>query len=93
MQSFLAEIVSRGYHVYCSNSWKTLVIHQPVQVSIETNAISKAYDPYCCQIVITWRDWVGVVKVDHIPHKLLQFIYYFLQEGGSATVTVVSIQY
>ena len=27
---FLAKIVSRGYHVYCSNSWKTLVIYQPV---------------------------------------------------------------
>ena len=90
---FLAEIVSRGYHVYCSNSWKTLVIHQPVQVSIETNVISKAYDPYCCKIVITWRDWVGAVTVDHIPHKILRFVYYFLQEGGSATITVVSIQY
>ena len=93
MQSVLAEIASRGYHVYRSNSWKTLVIHQPVQVSIETNAISKAYDPYCYRIVIIWRGWVGVVTVDHIPYKLLQFVYYFLQEGSSATVTVVSIQY
>ena len=81
------------YHVYRSNSWKTLVIHQPVQVSNETNAISRAYDPYCCKIVIIWWDWVGVVTVDRISHKLLQFVYYFLQEGGSATVTVVSIQY
>ena len=90
---FFSQVGSRGYYVYRGNNWINLVIHQPVQVSIETNAISKAYDPYCCKITITWRDRIGAVTVGHIPCELLQFVYYFLQEGGSITGTVASIQY
>ena len=93
IQSFSAKVSSRGYHVYHDNNWPNLVIHQPVQVSIETNAISKTYDPYCCKITITQQDRIGVVIVDHIPCKLLQSVYHFLQEGGFVTGTSASIQY
>ena len=90
---FFSHVGSRGYQVYRGNNWTNLVIHQPVQVPIETNVISKAYDPYCCKITITRRDRIGAATVGHIPRKLSWFVYYFLQVGGSVTSTVASIQY
>ena len=93
MQSFSVEVGSRGYHVYRGNNWRNIVIYQPGQVSIKTNAISKAYDPYCCKITITRRHRTGAVTVGHIPRELSRFLYYFLLEGGSVTGTVASIQY
>ena len=75
------------------NNWTNLVILPPVQISIKTNAISKVYDPYCCKITITQRDKIGAVTVGHIPRELSRFVNYFLQEGGSVTSTVASIQY
>ena len=66
---------------YRGNNWTNLEIHQPVQVSIEINAISKAYDPYCCKITITRRNRIGAVTVGHIPREPSWFVYYFLQEG------------
>ena len=93
MQSFSAKVGSRGCHVYCGNNWTNLVILPLVQISIKTNAISKVYDPYCCKITITQRDKIGAVTVGHIPRELSRFVNYFLQEGGSVTSTVASIQY
>ena len=90
---FFSHVGSRGYQVYCGNNWTNLVIHQPVQVSVETNVISKACDPYCCKITITRRDRIGAVTVGHIPRELSWFVDYFLQVGGSVTTTVASIQY
>ena len=43
--------------------------------SIETNAISKAYDPYFCKITMTQRERIGLVTVGHIPRELLRFVY------------------
>ena len=93
MQSFSAQVGSRGYHIYRGNSWTNLVIHQPIQVSIKTNSISKTYDPHCCKITITQRDRIGAVTVGHIPGKLSWFVYYFMQEVGSVAGKVASIQY
>ena len=92
MQSFSAQVGSRGYHMYRGNNWTNLVIHQPIQVSIKTNSISKKYDPYCCKN-ITQRNKIGAVTVGHIPGKLSPFVYYFMQEKGSVAGTVASIQY
>ena len=76
------------YCVYCGGNWTNLVIQQPVQVSIETNAISKAHDPYCCKIIITPQDSIGGVTIGHIPRELSQFVYYFLQEGDLSQVVL-----
>ena len=70
MQSFSVGVGSRGYHVYRGNNRTSLVINQPIQVSIEINAISKANDPYCCKITITRLDRIGAVTVGHIPRGL-----------------------
>lgn len=78
VQSFSAEVGCRSYHVYLGSNWTNLVIHQPFQVSIEISAISKAFDPYCCQITITQRNRVGSVTVGHVSRELLRFVYYFL---------------
>ena len=43
--------------------------------SIETNAISKAYDPYFCKITMTQRERIGLVTVGHIPRELLRSVY------------------
>ena len=82
VQSFSAEVGSRGYHVYLGSNWTNLVIHQPFQVSIEISAISKTYDPYYCQITITRRNRVGSVTVGHISLELLRFVCYFLWQGA-----------
>lgn len=93
MQSFSVEVGSRGFHVYRDVNWTNLVVHQPVRVSIETNPTSKAYDPYCCKITIRRLDRIGVVTVGHIPRELSRYVYYFLNEGGSVTGTVSSVQH
>ena len=93
MQSFSTEAGSCRYHIYRGSSWTNLVIHQSVQVAIETNAISEAYDPYFCKMTVTWRDRINAITVGHTPRELSQFVYYFLQEGGSVKGTAASIQY
>ena len=82
MQSFSAEVGSRGYHVYRGNNWAKLVIHQPLQVSIETNAISRAYDSYCCKISVTRRVRIAAITFGNISGELSWFVYYFLHEGS-----------
>ena len=82
MRSFSAEVGSCGYHVYRGNNWTNLVIHQPVQVSIETNVISRAYGPYCCKITVTRRDRIDAVTVGHIP-----------RDYRGLSITVANIQY
>ena len=93
MQSFSTEVGSCRYHIYRGNSWTNLMILQPVQVAIETNAISEAYDPYFGKMTVTRRDRINAITVGHTPRELSQFVYYFLQEGGSVKGTVASIQY
>ena len=61
------------------------MIHQPIQVSIETYVISRAYGPYCCKITVTRRDRIDAVTVGHTPRELSWFVYYCF--------TVANIQY
>ena len=70
-----------------------MTLHQPVTVCLETNAISKAYDPYCCKICIRRPDRIGPVTVGHIPRELSRYVFYFLHEGGSVTGTVSNVHY
>lgn len=91
MNSFSAEIGSRGYHVYRGTSWRNISLHQQVGVSKETNEVSIGKDPYCCKITITRVDRIGPVTVGHIPRELARFVYFFLHEGGSVSGTVASL--
>ena len=93
MHSFSIEIGSRGYHVYQNTSWTNVVLHQAVNVKIENNAVSKAYDPYCCKITIRRPDKIGSVTVGHIPRELSRYVFYYLHEGGSVTGTVSNVHY
>ena len=86
MNSFSAEIGSRGYHVYRDTTWRNISIYQQVRVAKQTNELSIEKDPYCCKITITRVDRIGPVTVGHIP-----FCFYFLHEGGSVSGTVASI--
>ena len=92
MNSFSAEIGSRGYHVYRDTTWRNISLHQPVRVAKETNELSIEKDPYCCKITITRVDRIGPVTIGHIPRcQLSRFVFYFLHEGGSVSGTVASI--
>lgn len=91
MNSFSAEIGSRGYHVYRGTTWRNIHLHEQVGVSKETNEISKEKDPYCCKITITRVDRIGPVTVGHIPRELSRFVFFFLHEGGSVSGTVASL--
>jgi len=91
MNSFSAEIGSRGYHVYRDTTWRNISLHQQVGVAKETNELSIEKDPYCCKITITRVDRIGPVTVGHIPRELSRFVFYFLHEGGSVFGTVAGI--
>ena len=93
MESFSAEVGSRGYHVYRNDNWTNIAVHQQVTVLKETDPVSKGYDPYCCKITVVRIDRIGPVTVGHIPRELSRFVHYFLHEGGSITGIVVSTQH
>ena len=93
MHSFSVEIGSRGYHVYRNANWTDVRLHQAITVEVETNATSRAYDPYCCKISIRKPDRIGPVTVGHIPRELSRYVFYFLHEGGLVTGTVSSVHY
>ena len=97
MQSFSAEVGSRGYHVYRRNNWAKLVIHQPLQVSVETIAISRAYDSYCYKISVTRRVRIAAITFDNISGELSRFVCYFLHESSPVRYccqyTVPSVTY
>jgi len=92
MNSFTAEIGSRGYHVYRNSTWRNVALHQQVKVLKETSTLSKDIDPYCCKITITRIDRIGNVTVGHIPRELSRFVFYFLHEGGSVSGTVACLK-
>ena len=85
MNSFTAEIGSRGYHVYRETTWKNIALHQQVTVLKERNGMSIDIDPYCCRITIKRVDRIRDITVGHI---LSRFVFYFIHEGGSVTGTV-----
>ena len=91
MNSFTAEIGSRGYHVYRDTTWTNIALHQQVKVLKETNMLSKEIDPYCCKITIRWVNRIGEITVGHIPRELSRFVFYFIHEGGSVSGTVASL--
>lgn len=91
MNSFTAEIGSRGYHVYRDTTWRNITLHEQVRVLKETNELSKEIDPYCCKITITRIDRIVAVTVGHIPRELSRFVFYFIHEGGSVSGTVASL--
>ena len=91
MNSFTAEIGSRGYHVYRETTWKNIVLHQQVTVLKETNSMSIDIDPYCCRITIKRVYRIGDITVGHIPRELSRFVFYFIHEGGSVTGTVANL--
>ena len=66
-------------------------LHQHVVVLKDVNNMSIGIDPYCCRITIKRVARIGSVTVGHAPEELSRFIFYFIQEGGSVTVTVASI--
>ena len=89
MNSFSAEIGSRGYHVYKDSSWKSIYVNQLVAVQKETDNKSLQIDPYCCRITIIRADKIGPVTVGHIPREISRFVYFFLHEGDAVSGTVV----
>ena len=44
MNSFQANVVSRGYHVYKDSEWKPIYVNQLITVSKEINATSMQHD-------------------------------------------------
>lgn len=93
MESFSAEIGSRGYHVYREGNWTNISLHQQVTVQKESDPVSMGYDPYCCKITIVRIDRIGPVTVGHIPRELSRFVHYFLHEGGVVTGIVASTEH
>ena len=59
---FIAEIGSRGYHVYKDSSWKPIHVNQPI-VQLEKNSQLLQMDPYPSAIIITRPDKIGSVTV------------------------------
>ena len=89
MYFFSAEVGNRGYHVYWNASWNQIYVNQAVVVHKEKNIVSLQIDPYCCAITITGVGKIGPVTVGHIPREISRFVYFFLNEQGAISGTVV----
>ena len=76
-----------------STGCNNIAIHQPVKVMKQKKEEPININHYFCKITISRLNNTGPVTVGHTARKILGYVFYFLQEGGSITVSVADIHH